>query len=76
MPEYEIRVAGRIGPAAASDLPGFDFVAIHTATTLVGTVSCRDDLKGVIDLLTARGFAPIDARINAHADAQQSIRLG
>ena len=76
VPEYEIQVAGRIGPAAVSGLPGFTSVALHMATTLAGTVSCRDDLKGVIDLLTARGLAPIDVRITARDDGEQSIRSG
>ena len=75
MPEYEIQVAGPIGPVVASSLPGFTSVTVPTATILAGTVSGRDDLQGVIDLLNAHGLAPIDVRIKPD-DADEPIRWG
>ena len=70
MQEYEILVAGPIGPVVASCLPGFTTVAVPTATVLTGAVASPDDLLGVINLLTAHGLEPIDIRINAHHAAK------
>lgn len=58
MQEYEIVVAGPIGPVVASCLPGFTTVQAPAATVLTGAVSCPDDLLGVINLLTAHGLTP------------------
>jgi len=69
--EYEILVAGPIGPVVASCLPGFTTVAVPTATVLTGAVASPDDLLGVINLLTAHGLEPIDIRINAHHAAKK-----
>ena len=40
MSEYEIQVAGPIGPVAASYLPGFTTNAVPPATVLTGAVTC------------------------------------
>ena len=58
MPEYEIEVAGPIGPVVASALPGFTAVAVPTVTVLGGTVACAEELRSVVDVLTAHGFEP------------------
>ena len=64
MPEYEIEVAGPIGPVVASALPGFTAVEVPTVTVLGGTVACADELRSVVDVLTAHGFAPVELRID------------
>ncbi|HEY5117371.1 MAG TPA: hypothetical protein VIJ00_17755 [Nakamurella sp.] len=71
MSEYEIQLAGPIGPVAASCLPGFTTVAVPPATVLTGTVTCPDDLLGVLNLLSSHGLAPIDIRIDRHHPAEQ-----
>ena len=60
MQNYEIRVAGAVGPAAASALPGFTTTALPLTTVLSGQVISPDDLHRVLDLLRARGFTPFD----------------
>ena len=72
MQEYEIVVAGPIGPVVASCLPGFTTVQAPAATVLTGAVSCPDDLLGVINLLTAHGLDPTDLQITAHPAAEES----
>jgi hypothetical protein len=57
---YEIHVAGPVGPAARSGLPGFTVTTVPPSTVLVGTAAGPDDLLEVINLLTARSAAPID----------------
>lgn len=68
MPDYEIRVAGPIGPVVASCLPGFSIAAIPTATVLRGTVDDPAGLRRILDLLNAHGLAPIDIQTNPPAD--------
>jgi hypothetical protein len=64
MQEYEIRVAGPVGPAAASGLPGFTTSALPRTTVLSGGVTSADDLRRVLDLLLAHGFTPFDIQID------------
>jgi len=73
VPEYEIQVAGPIGPVVASALPGFAAVQVPTVTVLCGTVACPDELRSVVDVLTAHGFAPIELRIDPQDGAEESI---
>ena len=63
MREYEILVAGPVGPVAASSLPGFTAVTVPTATLLTGTVPGADDVRAVLDLLRAHGLAAVDVRL-------------
>ena len=60
MRDYEIRVAGRIGPAAASRLPDFTSTAVPVTTILNGMMTDLDVLHRVLDLLTAHGLTPIE----------------
>ena len=60
MPEYEIQVAGPIGPVVASSLPGFSFLTVPPRTILAGTVAGPDELLGVIGLLDGHGLALTD----------------
>ena len=76
MPEYEIQVAGPIGPVVASALPGFTATVVPTVTVLGGTVACPDDLSSVVDLLTAHGFAPVELRVDPQDGADDPIQAG
>jgi hypothetical protein len=76
VPEYEIQVAGPIGPVVASALPEFTAVAVPTVTVLGGTVACPDELSSVVDLLTAHGFAPIELRVDPQDGADDPILAG
>ena len=76
MPEYEIQVAGPIGPVVASALPGFTAVQVPTVTVLGGTATCADELSRVVDMLTAQGFAPVELRINPPDGATDPILAG
>ena len=76
MPEYEIEVAGPIGPVVASALPGFTATVVPTVTVLGGTVACPDELRSVVDVLTAHGFAPIELRIDPQDGADDPILAG
>jgi len=67
----EIQVAGPIRPVEASSTPGSTSVAVPTAPILAGTEARPDDPLSVIDLLTARGLAPIDLRSNPHDGADE-----
>ena len=64
MHEYEIQVAGPIGPVVASSLPGFTFLKVPTGTILAGTVARQEDLLRVIDLLNGHGLALTDLWIS------------
>ena len=76
MPEYEIEVAGPIGPVVASALPEFTAMVVPTVTVLGGTVACPDEMSSVVDLLTAQGFAPVELRINPPDGADVPILAG
>ena len=76
MPEYEIQVAGPIGPVVASALPEFTATVVPTVTVLGGTVACPDELRSVVDLLTAHGFAPVELRVDPQDGADDPIRAG
>ena len=76
MPEYEIEVAGAIGPVVASALPEFTAVQVPTVTVLGGTVACPDELRSVVDVLTAHGYAPVQLRIDPQDGTQESIPDG
>ena len=76
MPEYEIQVAGPIGPVVASALPEFTATVVPTVTVLSGTVACPDELSSVVDLLTAHGFAPIELRVDPQDGADDPIQAG
>ena len=68
MPEYEIEVAGPIGPVVASALPGFTAVEVPTVTVIGGTVACSDELSGVVEVLTANGCPTEELRIGPQDD--------
>ena len=80
MGEYEIQLAGPIGPVAASCLPGFTTSTVPPVTVLTGSVTCPDDLLGVLNLLRSHGLVPIDIRIDPHhvhrSTARTSSNLG
>ena len=76
MPEYEIEVAGPIGPVVASALPGFTAVEVPTVTVLGGTAACADELSSVVDVLTAHGFAPVELHIDPQDGTDDPILAG
>lgn len=58
--DYEIQIAGPIGPVARSFLPGFTTTTVPPGTVLVGTAASPDELLSVINLLTTHGADPIE----------------
>lgn len=64
--EYEILVAGLVGPVAASSLLGFTAVTVPTATLLTGTVANTDELRAILRVLRAHGLAGADVRVEEH----------
>ena len=76
MPEYEIEVAGPIGPVVASALPGFTATAVPMVTVLGGTVACSAELRSIIDLLGAHGFACVELRVDPQDGAADPIQAG
>jgi hypothetical protein len=64
--DYEIRVAGPVGPVVASIFPEFTATAIAASTLLSGTVADAEDLLAVMTLLSAHGLTPIDTLITPH----------
>jgi hypothetical protein len=76
VPEYEIQVAGPIGPVVASALPEFTATVVPTVTVLSGTVACPDELSSVVDLLTAHGFAPVELHIDPQDGTDDPILAG
>ena len=60
-PEYEILVAGPVGPVMVASLPAFT-----TATVLAGTAPDATALRAGIDLLRAHGLTLTDVRIDPH----------
>ena len=73
MPEYEIQVAGPIGPVVASALPEFTATVVPTVTVLGGTVACPAELRSVVDVLTAHGYAPVELRTDPQDGTEESI---
>ena len=61
-PEYEILVAGPVGPVMATSLPA----AFTTATVLTGTAPDAAALRAGTDLLRAHGLTLTDVRIDPH----------
>jgi hypothetical protein len=64
--DYEIRVAGPIGPVVASSLPGLTVTALPTSTVISGTVTDTEELLAVMNLLSEHGLTPIDTLITPH----------
>ena len=64
MPEYEILVAGRLGPVARSCFPEVTALPAPGGTVLNGTVAERDDLLAVLELLSNHGLLPLEIWIN------------
>jgi hypothetical protein len=62
--DYEIQVAGPVGPVARSCLPCFTCTLVPRATVLAGTAASTEDLLGVINVLTTHRLTPSDIRIN------------
>lgn len=60
MSDYEIRVAGRIGPLVASIFPEFRATVVADSVLLSGTVPVVENVLGVIEVLRAHGLTPID----------------
>ena len=59
--EYEILVAGPVGPVMVASLP-----AITAATVLAGTAPDAAAVRAGIDLLRANGLTLTDVRIDPH----------
>ena len=60
--EYEILVAGPVGPVMVSSLPA----AFTAATVLAGTAPDAAAVRAGIDLLRAHGLTLTDVRIDPH----------
>ena len=60
-PEYEILVAGPVGPVMVTSLPAFT-----TATVLAGTAPDAAAVRAGIDLLRAHGLTLTDVSIDPH----------
>lgn len=65
MPDYELTIAGRIGPVIASCLPGFRSVA-PPATVLHLLVSNPAAVVEMLEVLAAHDLTPVDVRIIPH----------
>ncbi len=65
MPDYEIRVGGPIGRVVASCLPGFSTTLVPPATVLRGRIAGPDELRRILDVLSAHGLPPLDIQIDA-----------
>ena len=61
-PEYEILVAGPVGPVMMTSLPA----AFTTATVLTGTAPDAAAVRAGIDLLRANGLTLTDVSIDPH----------
>ncbi|MGB8384920.1 MAG: hypothetical protein WCG47_27405 [Dermatophilaceae bacterium] len=59
--EYEILVAGPVGPVMVTSLPAFT-----TATVLTGTAPDTAAVRAGIDLLRAHGLTLTDVSIDPH----------
>jgi len=59
--EYEILVAGPVGPVMVTSLPAFT-----AATVLTGTAPDAAAVRAGIDLLRANGLTLTDVRIDPH----------
>jgi len=63
--EYEIQVAGPVGPVARSGLPaGFTATTVPRTTLITGTVDGPDGLLSVLNLLANQGSTPVDIRMS------------
>lgn len=65
MLDYEIRVAGPIGPVVASIFPRFSTTAVLVSTVLSGTVADAEELLAVMTFLATQGFSPFDPTMTA-----------
>lgn len=69
--DYEIVVAGQIGPVLASTLSGFATTTVPTVTVLAGAVPDREELRVILDLLHARGLAATELQIEPRTKADE-----
>ena len=60
---YEFGIAGTIGPTIADGLPELSIVTAGQWTRLAGTVDGPDDLRRVLDLLSAHGVPAVNIRL-------------
>ena len=76
MLDYEIRVAGPIGPVVASTCPRFSTTAVLVSTLLSGTVADPDELLAVMTVLAAHGFSPFDptTTVNGPVSTADQVR--
>jgi len=61
--QYELRVAGRIGPFIRSALPELTDVPVPESSVLTGTVGHLDDLRRLLDALEAHGLTSVSHRV-------------
>ena len=73
MPDYEITIAGRMGPVVASCLPGFRSVA-PPGTVLHALVSNQEAALELLGLLAGHHFTVLAVRIDQAPNPPQSIR--
>ena len=69
MPDYEITIAGRIGPVVRSCFPDFSSVPVTSHSVLTGSCPGPDELRRLLDFLDARGFPPTVIHLDQHGDA-------
>ena len=61
---HEFRISGTIGAIIADCLPELHIVTETPWTVLTGTVDSPEELRRVLDLLSARGSPAVDIRMN------------
>lgn len=69
MREYEILVAGSIGPGAAAGLPGFTAVTTPATTLITGTAADTEALRTLLSLLRARGLTATCQQLEPHGQS-------
>ena len=76
MHDYEIRVAGPIGPVVASSLPAeFKVTAVPRSTMVSGTVTDSAEILIVLNLLNEHGLTPIDTLITPRDTVDQPVQI-
>jgi hypothetical protein len=71
--DYQIRVAGPIGPVVGSSLPELTISVLPVTTVFTGTVTDTTEILAVLDVLAAHGLTPIDTLITPVAAAQRDV---
>lgn len=71
--DYQIRVAGPIGPVVASSLPELTISVLPVTTVFTGTVTNATEILAVLDVLDAHGLTPIDTLITPVSHTHRQV---